>query len=323
MDFFEISQSIRKVGKDKYIIGKQSSNPLVLVEGKSLKTDIGIFENIISDKSEIKDEYVELSNIDNLILKTGIFNNLSGAELTSLKSNLEESFISNLYLNTGSFDSLSGNIVQMETGFSEKIFIENIDILKGLLITSGNLILTGDHLHKHIDELSENLILTGDHLHKHIDELSENLILTGDHLHKHIDELSGNLILTGDHLLKHIDELSGNLSETGAYLDERIDQTYKDLTQTGSLLREDLNATGLYLQAMLSGQQVISGDYSKNRFMLEEAFEEDEFGDIVPTNHPFISDPMWMLREDGDLELRANVWRYNTGPDAFTKDISF
>ncbi len=287
MDFFEISQSIRKVGKDKYIIGKQSSNPLVLVEGKSLKTDIGIFENIISDKSEIKDEYVELSNIDNLILKTGIFNNLSGAELTSLKSNLEESFISNLYLNTGSFDSLSGNIVQMETGFSEKIFIENIDILKGLLITSGNLILTGDHLHKHIDELSENLILTGDHLHK------------------------------------HIDELSGNLSETGAYLDERIDQTYKDLTQTGSLLREDLNATGLYLQAMLSGQQVISGDYSKNRFMLEEAFEEDEFGDIVPTNHPFISDPMWMLREDGDLELRANVWRYNTGPDAFTKDISF
>jgi hypothetical protein len=167
------------------------------------------------------------------------------------------------------------------------------------------------------------LILTGDHLHKHIDELSGNLILTGDHLHKHIDELSGNLILTGHHLHEHIDELSGNLSETGAHLDGRIDQTHKDLTQTGSLLREDLNATGLYLQGMLSGQQVISGDYSKNRFMLEEAFEEDEFGDIVPTNHPFISDPMWMLREDGDLELRANVWRYNTGPDAFTKDISF
>ena len=125
MDFFEISQSIRKVGKDKYVIGKQSSNPLVLVDGKSLKTDIGIFKNISSDKSEIKEEHIGLSNTDNLILKTGIFDNLSGAELTSFKSHLEESYVSNLYLNTGSFEKLSGNIIQIGTGFSEKIFIEN------------------------------------------------------------------------------------------------------------------------------------------------------------------------------------------------------
>ena len=305
MDFFEISQPIRKVGKDKYVIGKQSSNPLVLVDGKSLETDIGIFKNIFADKSEIKDEHVALSNIDNLILKTGIFNNLSGVELTSLKSDLDESYINNLYLKTGSFDSLSGNTIQIGTGFSEKIFIENIDILKGLLTTSGNLILTGYHLHQHIDELSGSLNLTGAYLNERIDELSGNLNLTGNHLHQHIDELSGSL------------------KATGSYLDERIDQTRRDIAQTGHSLREDLNATGLYLQGMLSGQQVISGDYSKNRFMLEEAFEEDEMGDIVPTNHPFISDPMWILKEDGDLELRANVWRYDTGPKGFTKDISF
>jgi hypothetical protein len=107
-------------------------------------------------------------------------------------------------------------------------------------------------------------------------------------------------VLTGQHLYEDINELSGKLFDTGSYLESKIKEIESN-----------------------SGQKIISGNYAENRFLLEEAFEEDEFGDIVPTNHPFVSDPMWILKENGDLELRANVWRYNTGPDAFTKDISF
>ena len=130
--------------------------------------------------------------------------------------------------------------------------------------------------------------------------MSGSLEATGLHLHEHIDSLRGDLEATGSHLHEHINSLSGDLKATGAYLSSILD----NLDQS-------------------SGQQIISGNYAENRFKLEEAFEEDEMGDIVPTNHPFISDPMWILKEDGDLELRANVWRYDTGPKAFTKDISF
>ena len=56
---------------------------------------------------------------------------------------------------------------------------------------------------------------------------------------------------------------------------------------------------------------------------MQEAFEINEDGDVVPNNHAFISDTMWILKSENDLELRANIWRYNTGPEAFTKDISF
>lgn len=60
-----------------------------------------------------------------------------------------------------------------------------------------------------------------------------------------------------------------------------------------------------------------------NRYMLEEAFELNEDGDLMPTDGHYISDTMWILRNDNELELRDNFWRYNTGPEAFTDEISF
>ena len=54
-----------------------------------------------------------------------------------------------------------------------------------------------------------------------------------------------------------------------------------------------------------------------------EAFEEDANGDIMPSNSEYVSDPMWLLKAGGNLELRANHWRYDTGPTAFTEDIAF
>jgi hypothetical protein len=68
---------------------------------------------------------------------------------------------------------------------------------------------------------------------------------------------------------------------------------------------------------------LIQNTYTDLRYTLEEAFELDENGDVVPSNAVHISDPMWILRNDNDLELRSNHWRYNSGPESFTDEISF
>ena len=68
---------------------------------------------------------------------------------------------------------------------------------------------------------------------------------------------------------------------------------------------------------------VINNQYRLLRHELEEAFELDADGDIVPSNALYISDPMWILRNQNDLELRSIHWRYNSGPESFTDEISF
>jgi len=68
---------------------------------------------------------------------------------------------------------------------------------------------------------------------------------------------------------------------------------------------------------------LIQNTFTNLRYTLEEAFELDENGDVVPSNATHISDPMWILRNDNDLELRSNHWRYNSGPESFTDEISF
>ena len=73
----------------------------------------------------------------------------------------------------------------------------------------------------------------------------------------------------------------------------------------------------------ISGGVINNTTGSINRYKLEEAFEIDENGDVVPSNAEQISDNMWILKNKDDLEIRANLWRYNTGPEAFTDDIAF
>ena len=68
---------------------------------------------------------------------------------------------------------------------------------------------------------------------------------------------------------------------------------------------------------------VIQNTFQDLRYQLEEAFELDANGDVVPSNAKYVSDPMWILRNENDLELRSNHWRYNSGPEAFIDEISF
>ena len=278
MDFFEIKNSLRRIGPDKYIIGQQAFDPLVLIDGKRIETyqidvkilnfETGFFTSLSGQKLDVISGFVESAYIDNLVLKTGLFDNLSGETFETISGYTHNSQIDNLTLKTGVFDDLSGVNFNFNSGSISYSFIGDLNIKTGS---------------------AEKFYISGIDILQFILDLSGNLESTGLHLHEHIDTLSGNLESTGLHLHEHIDALSGKI--------EALSQN--------------------------TGSQILSGNYEENRLLLEEAFEEDEYGDIAPTNHPFISDPMWILKEDNNLELRANVWRYNTGPEAFTDDISF
>tara|TARA_B100001027_G_C16250137_1_gene323971 strand:- start:69 stop:722 length:654 start_codon:yes stop_codon:yes gene_type:complete len=217
MEFFQIKNALRKIGKDKYIIGQQPFDPLVLIEGKKLST--------------------KQIDVDQLNFKSGFLQNLSGEKINII------------------------DLLQNSTGFN---------------LSSGNPGVTELHLHEHIDALSGNLETT---------EL---------HLHEHIDTLSGNLDSTGLSLLNEINELQSTVS--------------------------GIEISGVGGSGLSSG---FEEEMLRSRFLQKEAFELNEFGEVTPTTHEFISDTMWILRDDNNLELRANLWRYDTGPNAFTDDISF
>ena len=301
MDFFEISHPIKKIGQDKYVIGKQALDPLVLIEGKKIQTEIGQFKNVLSDSSTAISGFTENSFIDNLVLQTGIFQDISGEVFRSASGFTENSFIDNLVLQTGIFQDISGEVFRSASGFTENSFIGNLVLQTGIFQD-----ISGETFYSEKGS-SQAFYVSGINIAESLIKVSGDLISTGLHLHEHIDSLSGDLISTGLHLQQHIDSLSGDLLSTGLHLHEHIENLEERINNINS-------NTGISL---------VSGNYKEQRFLLEEAFEEDEFGDIVPTNHPFVSDPMWILKGDNDLELRANVWRYDTGPEAFTKDISF
>ena len=273
MEFFEIKNPLRKIGLDKYVIGPQPLDPLVLIEGKKLSTkqidveilnfNSGFFSNLSGENVEVISGYIQSAYINNLVLQTGTFVDLSGENLEVISGRTEFSIIGDLTL---------------QTGRSDTFYISGINILEFLQNLSGNLEATGLNLISQID-LNTNLIET----------TQQNLVNTGTLFFSKIDEIKLGIANTGSSLLSGLNHLESKVL--------------------------DIESSGV-------GGGVGSG-IATNRFLLNEAFEEDEFGDVTPTNHEFISDPMWILREDNNLEVRANIWRRNTGPEAFTDDISF
>ena len=184
MDFFEIKNPLRRIGQDKYIIGQQPLDPLVLIEGKKIETnqidvsilnfDEGFFDNLSGENIDVVSGYVQSGYVNNLVLKTGTFLDLSGKNLEVISGHTENSTIDNLVLQTGSFTNLSGEILDvtsghtqfsiigdltLQTGRYDTFYIRGINILEFLQDLSGNLEATGLHLHEHIDILSGNLSL--------------------------------------------------------------------------------------------------------------------------------------------------------------------
>ena len=153
-----------------------------------------------------------------------------------------------------------------------------------------------------------------------IESLSGALNQTGNLLSSKITSLSGDLSETKNFLDSKIESLSGTFT-TGIFLDSKIESLSGNLNQTGAFLDSKIESVERQLSRLDDTSFEITG--SLNRYELQEAFEINEDGDVVPNNHAFISDTMWILKSENDLELRANIWRYNTGPEAFTKDISF
>ncbi len=301
MDFFEIKNPLRRIGQDKYIIGQQPLDPLVLIEGKKIETnqidvsilnfDEGFFDNLSGENIDVVSGYVQSGYVNNLVLKTGTFLDLSGKNLEVISGHTENSTIDNLVLQTGSFTNLSGEILDVTSGHTQFSIIGDLTLQTG---RSDTFYISGINILEFLQDLSGNLEATGLHLHEHIDILSGNLEATGIHLHEHIDILSGNLEATGLSLLNEVSGLQSQIS---------------------SIEMSGVGGSGLssgFEEKML-----------RSRFLQKEAFELNEFGEVTPTTHEFISDTMWILREDNNLELRANLWRYDTGPNAFTDDISF
>ena len=258
MDFFEIKNPLRRIGQDKYIIGQQPLDPLVLIEGKKIETneisvsilnfDEGFFDNTSGENIDSLNISTQSGFIDNLVLKTGFFEDISGELLNSITGNFDSSEIKDLTLETGQFNFLSGQNFNSESGNISYAFIGDLNINTGS---------------------------------------AESFL---------VDQIN---------VAEFLRDVSGNLIKSGAYLYDLI--------------------TGIQVSGV-GGGGISSGfeeEMLRSRFLQKEAFELNEFGEVTPTTHEFISDTMWILREDNNLELRANLWRYDTGPNAFTDDISF
>ena len=301
MDFFEIKNPLRRIGQDKYIIGQQPLDPLVLIEGKKIETnqidvsilnfDEGFFDNLSGQDIDVVSGYIQSGYVNNLVLKTGTFVDLSGKNLEVISGHTESSTIDNLVLQTGSFTNLSGETLDVTSGHTQFSIIGDLTLQTG---RSDTFYISGINILEFLQDLSGNLEATGLHLHEHIDILSGDLEATGLHLHEHIDILSGDLEATGLSLLNEISGLQSQISS--------------------------IEISGVGGSGLSSG---FEEKMLRSRFLQKEAFELNEFGEVTPTTHEFISDTMWILREDNNLELRANLWRYDTGPNAFTDDISF
>lgn len=283
MDFFEIKNPLRRIGQDKYIIGQQPLDPLVLIEGKKIETnqidvsilnfDEGFFDNLSGQDIDVVSGYIQSGYVNNLVLKTGTFLDLSGKNLEVISGHTESSTIDNLVLQTGSFTNLSGETLDVTSGHTQ------FSIIGDLTLQTGR---------------SDTFYISGINILEFLQDLSGNLEATGLHLHEHIDILSGNLEATGLSLLNEISGLQSQISS--------------------------IEISGVGGSGLSSG---FEEKMLRSRFLQKEAFELNEFGEVTPTTHEFISDTMWILREDNNLELRANLWRYDTGPNAFTDDISF
>ena len=166
-------------------------------------------------------------------------------------------------------DTVSGDLIQLRD-----------DSIASFAQQAANLIVTGEHLHEHIDTVSGDLIATGEHLHGHIDTVSGDLIATGEHLHGHIDTVSGDLIATGNHLHGHIDTVSGDLIDLRDDSIASFAQQASNLIVTGEHLHEHIDT--------VSGDLIDLRDDSIASFA-QQAFDLSNAGQTLSDDITFVS----------------------------------
>ena len=329
---------LETVKLNSYILESTSGFFDVLTNTRTISDDI--VSNTLSVKTG---NYTELSGLK-IFFDNGEAGHINTDTIDFISGNSESIHISGV--NVLKFiQELSGNLNQTGAFLDSKIeslsgTLNQTGILLDSKIESlsGTLNQTGILLDSKIESLSGTLNQTGIFLDSKIESLSGNLNETGAFLDSKIESLSGTLNQTGDLLSSEIKSLSGDLSETknfldskieslsgsfttGVFLDSKIESLSGNLNQTGALLDSKIESVERQVSRLDDTSFEITG--SLNRYELQEAFEINEDGDVMPNDHVFISDTMWILKSENDLELRSNIWRYNTGPEAFTDDISF
>lgn len=248
--------------------------------------------------------------------------------ISGLLADLEET--PDFEILSGKINSISGSLTGLEESREIEVLSGKIDHLSGLLDSSENSQTSGNF---------EFLNITG------------SLIVNGIDIYPTVSGLLDN---EGDLSVK-IEELESSINDLkpdgGTYsfstsLDNSSDTYFIKFPSLFSLppkLNVSIETTGesvlvdhIISGVSNSGYHLIFADElqentyvahtmfdSNGEFAGEEAFEINSDGDIIPSNSPLISDTMWILRNQTDLEVRNNIWRYNTGPEAFTDEISF
>lgn len=274
MNFFRISEPIKQVGPNKYVIGDNPLAPLLTLDNDTVDVPV----NLKIANIDFKD-YISGLNIDINLDQVDEHFNISGA-------------------GTGNVLVWNGTDYSWETQ-------DSLDV---------NLNQVGEYLNITGAETGHFLTWNGSgyswtpqtRFDLDTNQVDEHLNLSGAQ--------QGYFLMWDGSGYSWTSQTQFNL---------KTEQVDEHLNLTGAQSGNVLTWNGMDYAWVPEKIQEIPDNYSSGRYTVEEAFELDEEGDIVPSNAQNVSDPMWILRNENDLELRHNLWRYNTGPEAFTDEISF
>lgn len=362
MEFFQTNSPIKKVGPNEYIIGDNKIDPLALIKGKELIIDKVTAKNIgdVVSGPDFNDLSGRLDIISGLLGQGGSgsdpllstkVNSISGLlydlihELDhdpfggSLSSALGLYFSGHNHSGTPPGTGASLNLSELSGNLNSKI--ESVSgFLHSLIQQQPTNSITGTSGNFEFLNITGTLIVNGIDIYPSISGLLENSS-TGSADISGIQEEIRELELAIEDLKPDGGSysFSSDLNSIGpAYFIEfpsvfdfppRLNVSIEASGQAEIVdhIISGVNTSGYHL---VFSQQLPQNTYrahtmfdSNGEFAGEEAFEVNNEGDIVPSNSPLISDTMWILRNQTDLEVRNNVWRYNTGPEAFTDEISF
>lgn len=348
MEFFSTKSYLRKTRPDHFVVGDRVPDPLVVISGKEIIVDkirvkTGIFDYIFVDEiSSTSGEYVYITG-STIVGDTGSFNKIGIGTLAPQKELhvVGDTILSGyLYDSTNSTGSAGFVFTSEESGPQWKM-IE--DVLSGVG-GAGTL----NYIPKWQDE--DTLIDSVIYQDPTTSNIGINTSLPTRELHvKGSALVSGSLLISGN-ATSSLSPTDPQHLATKAYVDAASSDLSENLTNTGIHLHEhidtvsgNLEATGASLQSQIDGIDTAGGAAEADTSNWQEAFEIDPSGEITPTTGALISDTMWILNKDNgelNLELRANLWRYNQGTaavlvkdengdivmqeaDDFPEDISF